>query len=396
MIEFLIRAFVAAFVFFFCCLAPGMALPAYVDVILGASQKPVSEMFVFGPLQICGKSTTTLSEGRYLLQLRGNAIQLKAAHSAKSYCVSPNMELEGLRNGYLKIERGRSIRAYKGTIFVSVSRNLNNDKILVSHLRLVNHVARADYIAGVCAAELPKTARLEAIKAQAVLVNCMLARSGVVAALDDTTQNAAYVGVAVDRPEIRVAVQTVGDTILRFAGQPIHPYFHSTCAGRTSRACDVFPLEPSNFPYLQSVECHYCKASPFWKHTVSVIPWSQYVAVFGDCLPIVLKRDEAGRSIEVSLGTTDSAGRAAPVIQPAYDFWMKLGQKFGWNVAPGNIFSLARRGDYLEIDSRGAGHGIGLCQWGAMGMAEQGEKYDEILHHYFPLAKLSKSSNQIN
>jgi stage II sporulation protein D len=395
-LDILIRVSVVVFVFLFlfAWIAPCMAMPYYVDVTLGASQKPISEIFVFGPLQICGKTTITVNEGRYVLQLRGNALRLLAVTSDKQqekvYCVAPTMELKGLRNGYLKMERGRSIRAYAGTVIASISRDNDSDNLLVSRLMLVNHVGKADYVAGVCAAELPKGARLEAVKAQAVLVNCMLARTGALAVLNDTTQNAAYMGVATDRPDIRLAVQTVGDATLCFAEKPIHPYFHSTCAGRTSRACDIFHLERRSYPYLQSVECHYCQKSPFWKRTVSVISWPQYAAVFGDCLPAVSKKDEAGRPVEVSLCTAGSVSNIAPTVQPAYDFWMKIGQKFGWNVAPGNLFSFQRKGNYLEIDSRGGGHGVGLCQWGAMGMAEQGKKYDEILRHYFPLAKLSK------
>ncbi|MDR3614206.1 MAG: SpoIID/LytB domain-containing protein [Candidatus Obscuribacterales bacterium] len=396
-LEILIRVSVVVFVSLFASIAPCKAMPCYVDVTLGASQKPVSEIFVFGPLQICGKTTITLNDGRYLLQLRGNALRLLASTGDKQqkrvYCVAPKMEFRGLRNSYLKIERGRSIRAYAGTVIVSISRANDSDNLLVSHLMLVNHVGKADYVAGVCAAELPKGARLEAVKAQAVLVNCMLARTGALAVLNDTTQNAAYMGVATDRPDVRLAAQTVGDATLCFAEKPIHPYFHSTCAGRTSRACDIFQLDRRSYPYLQSVECHFCQKSPFWKHTVSVIPWPQYAAVFGDCLPAVSKKDEAGRPIEVSLCTAGSVSNTRNLdrtIQPAYDFWMKIGQKFGWNVAPGNLFSFQRKGNYLEIESRGGGHGVGLCQWGAMGMAEQGKKYDEILRHYFPLAKLSK------
>jgi SpoIID/LytB domain protein len=388
----LIRICVLVFVFFFGCISPGIALPRFIDVTLGASQKPISEIFVFGPLQICGKTTATLKEGRYLLQLKGNVLSLKATTTspAKVYCVSPTIELKGLRNGYLKVERGQSIRAYAGTIVASIDRGKNGARTPASHLVLINHVGKLDYVAGVCAAELPIGARLEAVKAQAVLVNCMLARSGETASLDDTTQNAAYMGVAIDRPDMCLAAKAVGDTILSFNEKPIHPYFHSTCAGRTSRACDVFQLNSRSYPYLQSVECRYCQKSPFWKHTISVIPWSQYSSVFGDCCPVVCRKDEADRSIAVSLCTVGSASNGARIVQPAYDFWMKLGQRFGWNVAPGNIFSLQKKGDYLEVDSRGGGHGVGLCQWGAMGMAEQGKKYDEILAHYFPLAKLSK------
>jgi stage II sporulation protein D len=68
-----------------------------------------------------------------------------------------------------------------------------------------------------------------------------------------------------------------------------------------------------------------------------------------------------------------------------YDFWIKLGQSFGWDKAPGTRYSLKQGKDKdIIIESTGAGHGIGLCQWGASSLARNGKNYKEILEYYFP------------
>jgi stage II sporulation protein D len=75
--------------------------------------------------------------------------------------------------------------------------------------------------------------------------------------------------------------------------------------------------------------------------------------------------------------------------ETAYSFWLKLGQNFGWDKAPGTRFEIKQvAGNQIEISSNGAGHGVGLCQWGACGLAKQGAGYKKILSYYFPGSKI--------
>jgi stage II sporulation protein D len=72
-----------------------------------------------------------------------------------------------------------------------------------------------------------------------------------------------------------------------------------------------------------------------------------------------------------------------------YQFWLKLGQKFGWDKVPGTRFSLLDNGNgQVVFSSTGAGHGVGLCQWGAVGMAKEGKTYQQILEFYYPGCKV--------
>ena len=68
---------------------------------------------------------------------------------------------------------------------------------------------------------------------------------------------------------------------------------------------------------------------------------------------------------------------------------LAVDRRLGWNTVPSNNFTARREGDTVILDGVGQGHGIGLCQRGAKGMAEAGASYREILSHYFPNTTLN-------
>ncbi|HOI43939.1 MAG TPA: hypothetical protein PK523_13425, partial [Elusimicrobiales bacterium] len=63
----------------------------------------------------------------------------------------------------------------------------------------------------------------------------------------------------------------------------------------------------------------------------------------------------------------------------------------GWTAMPGNLFELYSGKDHIILDGKGAGHGVGMCQWGAEGMARKGFHYREILEHYYPGTRIEKT-----
>jgi stage II sporulation protein D len=62
----------------------------------------------------------------------------------------------------------------------------------------------------------------------------------------------------------------------------------------------------------------------------------------------------------------------------------------GPNIIKSTNFNVIMRGYYADFEGKGWGHGVGLCQWGAKGMADCGFKYDEILKYYYPGAEITK------
>jgi stage II sporulation protein D len=232
----------------------------------------------------------------------------------------------------------------------------------------------------VIASELPGKAGLEAMRAQAVLVSTLIdsLREGI--EVTDSTEFQSYKGVSLSRPLSARAAELSSNEILVFKGVPIQVFFHSTCAGMTSTVQDIFGGKATNpSPYLRNVPCTYCKQSPFWSEHTCQIPKQQFATAFGAQPPVIVSQDMAQRPTMVRY-----LFQGKQVESSGYLFWLRLGQRFGWDKVPGTRFSLIARPEVVEIKSSGAGHGVGLCQWGAIGMAEAGKTYKQILAYYFP------------
>src|SRR6185437_2788974 len=104
---------------------------------------------------------------------------------------------------------------------------------------------------------------------------------------------------------------------------------------------------------------------------------------------VVLECNSQKRPIKVKRAT---ATLPTPAIVSGFTFWSEVGQKLGWDKVPGTRYSVARNaaGDVV-FESTGAGHGVGLCQWGASELARRGKTYKEILQYYFPSSSVETS-----
>ncbi len=254
-------------------------------------------------------------------------------------------------------ETGRHFsRRYEGNLLLTL-----NDR---QQLQVLNQVPTRSYVMSVVSSENPKGWPIEALKAQAVLTQSRLL-SQPNATVNDTTQDELYRGSGVIRAEVSQAVGAVWHQALFLQRRPVMPYYHASCGGHTSGP------EYWHVPYVSAVVCTYCKASPFWKPTTKTIPITLWTNQLGK-IPTLLTRDIAGRPLRFSNGLS------------GYQQWLKLGQTFGWDKAPGTNFKLVPQAEAIQIVSTGAGHGVGLCQWGAAEMARQGKSYRDILRYYFP------------
>ncbi len=259
-------------------------------------------------------------------------------------------------------------------------------------LSIVNQVPLAGYLASVISSETGGGWPLEALKAQAVLTQTRLAQLKPHETVSDTTQYELYLGEGRVRPEARDAVQAVWHRILTYQNRPADVYYHASCGGHTAGGEWFNPANKAKTPYLISKPCPYCKIGPFQKPTQKEIPASVFQAAFPtgrsglDGIKIK-KMDDGGHPVWVE------AGGAAPLS--GYQFWLKLGQKLGWDKVPGSRFTLkpglSKTGESsgrILLSSVGAGHGVGMCQWGAAGMAKQGKSVVDILAFYFPGTQL--------
>ena len=98
-------------------------------------------------------------------------------------------------------------------------------------------------------------------------------------------------------------------------------------------------------------------------------------------------RGSVGDAAETRLPA--AAGTARLQEGPSEKLRLQITRELGWSAIPGNHFSVSPDGEALVVRGRGAGHGVGLCQQGAAGMALSGAGFLDILHHYFPNTQLA-------
>ena len=275
--------------------------------------------------------------------------------------------------------------------------------IYVADLNETVKMKLEEYIKGVVAAEMPASFHLEALKAQTVVArtytlhkSLLLGGTGCrqhtgVDLCTDSTCCQAWVDdqqallkwkdeeadFYMDR--VREAVNSTRGLILSYQSIPITSVYHSTCGGITEGAADVW--SGGGAPYLQSVDCPFCQHSPHYKKESS-IDLTAFAAAFQnekEVHPVladgntplmnVIRKSQSGRNLLVSIG--------------------KPGQQYsGTEVRrilglPSTYFQWRVQGNQIIFSTRGYGHGVGLCQYGADGMGKAGNTFTEILQHYY-------------
>ncbi|WP_342415781.1 stage II sporulation protein D [Paenibacillus sp. FSL R10-2782] len=255
------------------------------------------------------------------------------------------------------------------------------------------------YIVGVVAAEMPPSFEGEALKAQAIAARTFIARrlladdtSGAPAGADvtDTVKHQAYIskakldrewgtsGKSAELAKIRQAVRDTKDTIMVYEGKPITASFFSTSNGYTENSEDVWAKA---VPYLRSVSSPWDKQlAPRYAETVTLSLQNVLdrlglsrtaiaASTGGGSMPEirVLSKTKGHRIKQIEVGGTVFTG---PEIR----------NKLGLRSAE---FTWKAEGDRIAITTYGYGHGVGMSQWGANGMAREGHTATQILLHYY-------------
>ncbi|MEN9231277.1 MAG: SpoIID/LytB domain-containing protein [Thermostichus sp. DG02_5_bins_236] len=255
-------------------------------------------------------------------------------------------------------------------------------------LQLINWVQLEDYLLALVPGEMPADWPAAALQAQAILARTLAVPylqpslrteltggSRAAHTLRDSTADQFYGGLTYETATTTAAVRETHGQILTYGSEPIAALFHSTCGGHTSANQDIFA--PPAHPYLQGVACEGCRESPFYgPHTVQVSATDLKQALGSSDLQ-VLQSDPWGRPLRIQVGSRLLTGQ---------DVWLHLGQTLGWGILPSNRFQLegSATSAAYRFTYRGAGHGVGLCQWGSRGLAQQGFNTRQILYHYFP------------
>jgi len=286
-------------------------------------------------------------------------------------------------------------RAYRGAVALVRTGD--------SRLAGVNVIDVEEYLCGVLGSEMPLRWPDEALKAQVVAartyalhrkVRRRTAPYDLVANLHE-----AYAGASGETSRAREMVEATRGIVMLYDWALFPAYYHSTCGGATEDVRHVFSIEPSvasNEPaFLRGVPCTFCRTSRHysWRREFSAEALARRLqpAIPGirsvrNIVP--LGRGTSGRATFARV-QYEAAGPDNPLQDKtlrAAEFRMLIGPdrlKSAW-------FNVTRRGDTFIFNGRGWGHGVGLCQYGARGLADRGADFRRILGYYYRGVELVK------
>lgn len=287
------------------------------------------------------------------------------------------------------------------TIFLKEEKEKINNNIIFNSNELIRvkkgddtiiSIPLEEYIIGVVAGEMPASFEKEALKAQAVA-----SRSYVLKKIEqnknndfditDDILNQVYIddnkmkekwgnNYEMYLNKITEAVKETEGEYLTYNNEVIEAFFFSTSSGITENSEEVFSTA---LPYLRSVESK-------WDSEVSPVFNSKNIFTISEfCTNLSI---ECNTNLEIKNILYNNSGSIKSIeinnkIFSGTDVRQKLGLK-------STNFTIEQNGNYVEINTKGYGHGVGMSQYGAQGMAKEGYTYDQILKYYYKDVEISK------
>ncbi len=258
---------------------------------------------------------------------------------------------------------------------------------------VVSQIALEEYLVGVLAAEMPAEYHPEALKAQAVA-----ARSYILSRMEKSNADHPDAHVCTDPghckawlsetearakwvesdrnlnwEKLKSAVSATRGEYMIYDNQVVEAFFFASSGGKTENSEDVWG---GSRPYLKSVESYGDVISPDRESKVTVST-SQFASALGISAPFQfsnLSRTEGG-----SVATVEICGKTFKGTELRSIFGLKSAN-----------FTIAADADSITFTVLGYGHGVGMSQTGADYMAKSGQKYTEILSHYYTNIQIAK------
>lgn len=244
-----------------------------------------------------------------------------------------------------------------------------------------------DYLIGVVSSEMPASFNLEALKAQSVLARTYALKAKQTGKkLTDTVSTQSYIDIDQMKNKwrnsfntyynkIKNAVKNTNGEYLSYNGNYIEALYHSTNNGKTESSLDVFG---NYYPYLISVSSEYDKNASSYLRTISMpldtISNKLGLSLNNDSVISILSYTDGGNIKEININGNNFSGK-------------KVRELLGLRSAD---FDISISDNNANITTRGYGHGVGMSQYGANGMANAGYSYKDILSHYYPGTTLTK------
>jgi stage II sporulation protein D len=342
-------------------------------VELRGTQVEVSEI---APCAAC-----RLEGGRAEVLRVGAPWRLDAVRAVAS---GPGVELEGRRAPGFRLASAQPIR-WSGRDYPSPLEVVR----LGDGLALINEVRLEEYLVGVLRAEASEKWPPEALRAQAIAARTFAAYHRLLGAgkpyhIIASSAHQQYAGRVPAGSPLWAAVNDTSGQVLRWEGEVFPAFYHTESGGFTEEARSVF--DARNVPGLRGVRCDFSAGSPhfYWNLDLRLADLAERLRrgdlAIGEVISVeVTERTPTLRASWVTVQGTRGTARLRG---------QDLRRVVGYDTLKSTLFAVAVEGDLARFAGRGYGHGVGMCQWGAKTMAEQGFTARQIIEYYYPGATL--------
>ena len=285
-------------------------------------------------------------------------------------------------------------RRYSGELRVSL-----NDK----KLNIINYLKLEKYLRSVVGSEMPKEFPLAALQAQAIAARTYalkLLDKNKLFDINSTQDSQVYLGLESETAKINRAVISTSSLAIFYKNELINAVFHSSSGGMTENSGQVWKYQ---LPYLKSVVDYDQNGNKYrWKNEFTSAELEKVFPALGGINSVqIIDRSSTNRVLKVRLYGTDgntiiSGKKIREKLQlpsTKFEVYLKFNpinvdnklifkNKIFDELTPQTLPSIPTE-YFLLVKGYGAGHGVGMSQWGAKFMAERGSSFREILKHYY-------------
>ncbi|MBI4977848.1 MAG: SpoIID/LytB domain-containing protein [Spirochaetes bacterium] len=269
--------------------------------------------------------------------------------------------------------------------------SLNGTVRFIPHNGSVAAIAVLDleeYVRGVLPYEMQQDWPLEALKAQALtarsyaLHHMLLKKKDTPYDVDNTTKYQVYRGIVPGASNVNAAVAETEGEVIIYRGHIIPAYFHASCGGYTESTYRIFGVD---IPYLRGCPCYYCGTNA--RHWSFAVTKDEFAAKLAQAAVrvgaihrvAVIERNRSGR-VDAFLAAGDAGSKKINGGE--------LRKLMGAGRMQSLAFDVKLDETHVRFSGTGNGHGVGMCQWGAYGMALAGLSYKDVVFLYYKTAEI--------
>jgi stage II sporulation protein D (peptidoglycan lytic transglycosylase) len=276
-----------------------------------------------------------------------------------------------------------------------------------TEIRVINILSLEEYLKGVIPNEMPVGKGTEYYDALKAFTIC--ARTYTISKLKENkasfdvfsdTRDQVYGGCSLENNVINNLVEDTRGLILTYDGVPAMTLYHSTCGGYTENVKNVFPKIDA--PYLKGIKDGnepFCSISPKFTWTeefteqtfIQRLASSGYIdnsdySITGININSLFK---SGRINEMEINLVNDVNSLKTIKLYGNNIRYVIRTADNKSILESNNFKIKKDSDgIIQIIGKGYGHGVGLCQWGALEQSKEGKSYEEILSFYYPGTKI--------